>query len=340
MQRIVLLAALFACSCTDLLGKLGEDVPQLTRRFGAGYSVEGAEETNNLTYKFRSKDYAVDVLLARSSDKLVSTVEAYYSEKALQPDGEPPAAVVRGIMDVTAPKARWLDAKPTGLQRAAFVTADGTCEAAVLPPATWVRPKATFTLVVSKLKVPAPNGLPPNDTGTAPAASEAPASKAGITVLEGQPPTPTPIFRIHINGSFVQVLAGKTRKEIQATLGWPVYDSGSAYVYEAKVPAFWSEADGQLIIHFVKGKARAFQVASKSPFGSKFVSLSLQNAPEARFEPVYQASNLTGSNWRDAQNGFVAATTQSNENEYLLTIDLTPRSDRNFSPFARPAKAP
>lgn len=312
-------------------------MPELLARFGSRHTVEGSETTTDLTYRFRLKDFTVDVGLVRGPNGLASTLEAYYSTKSLQADGQAPTGIVRGIMNVTAPRAKWVEATPVSPQLSAFKTEDGAFEAAVLPPNPSVEPRATFTLVVCQLAESNSGRL---------AESQA---LAGNKAHESQDddvhhPTnaatgPRPIFRIHVNSSFIQVLWGKSRKEIEASLGWPAENDEQSYTYTARVPALFGETDGFLIVYFARDKARAFQLVSTLPADRNFIQVALQNFPNARFEPTYEPKNLTGSNWQDKANGFSAFTSQMSEKEFLVTFELTPWKERSFSPFTKQQKS-
>jgi len=89
---------LFAVSA---YGKLGETVPQLINRFGKSYTIESDEFGQK--YKFRSASVSVDVLLADG----VSVGEAFFSDRPLNPQGEPPNEIVQTILHTNVPGARW-----------------------------------------------------------------------------------------------------------------------------------------------------------------------------------------------------------------------------------------
>ena len=143
-------------------------------------------------------------------------------------------------------------------------------------------------------------------------------------------PTEQPATCVHIDSTFVRTLYGKSRKEVRALFGVPQEDLKEGLIYVVKAPGLWREVEGGLFIHFVGGKALGFLLNTKAPADNTFVRMVLQSSPGARFEPSYQASNLTGLNWADKSNGFFAVTEQATEHEFLFMIELTPPSERTI----------
>jgi hypothetical protein len=324
--------------CGGLQAKLGETLPQLVKRFGNHYSMSGNSATGEQSYSFRLKQYAVTAVMTRNAaGELTAISEIYCSTAPLQANGDPPTPIVRGIMNVTAPGAKWLTSKPAYPELAAFITSDGEFEAVILPPNTEVDAHATFTLAVSKLDGTSgeqrPAAQTSSDSPTGPAISPD-AGKSDIQAGAVPPPTSP----IRIESSFVKILSGKSHSEIQALLGQPTEKFSQGYLYTAQVPGFWGIQDAYFIVLFAGDKARSFQLHTQTPLDGTFVKLILQNSPGAQFEPMYQARNLTGANWQDTQSGFAAFTTQMSEHEFLLTIDLTPWNERNFSPLHQATK--
>ena len=118
------IAALAACICfaATAPAKVGDTEPQLVKRFGKSYTVE--EGLLGTTYKFRSANVAVDVVVANGR----SISETYFSDHPLTPSGEPPNDIVRAVLKTNAPTVRWLeiDATPFGADYA-LESADHEC---------------------------------------------------------------------------------------------------------------------------------------------------------------------------------------------------------------------
>jgi|SRR5213080_4930096 len=91
----------FLCVCFSIPAhaKLGETVPQLTKRFGKSYTIES--DAIGKMYKFRSEKLSVDVLVSND----VSVAETYFSDHALNASGQPPNEVVRAILKTNEPRA-------------------------------------------------------------------------------------------------------------------------------------------------------------------------------------------------------------------------------------------
>jgi hypothetical protein len=94
----------FLCVCFSIPAhaKLGETVPQLTKRFGKSYTIES--DAIGKMYKFRSEKLSVDVLVSND----VSVAETYFSDKPLTASGEPPNDIVRAILKTNVPQTRWV----------------------------------------------------------------------------------------------------------------------------------------------------------------------------------------------------------------------------------------
>jgi TPR repeat protein/S1-C subfamily serine protease len=122
--KVAMLRALtgFLCLCflMPAQAKVGETVPQLVKRFGKSYTIDS--EASGKSYRFRSEKVSVDILVANG----VSVVETYFSDHPLTASGEPPNDIVRAILRINAPKARWteIDAAAFGADYA-LRTGDG-----------------------------------------------------------------------------------------------------------------------------------------------------------------------------------------------------------------------
>ena len=126
--------------------KLGETMPQLTKRFGHPYE-NSVLDVGRMAYSFHEHGYDVEVVV--ENDRSVQ--ETYYSFEPLQPNGDPPNAIVRGILQTNVPGAKWRDAETEGRKEvAAFVTADGKYRAGIFMyvgrPGSSVSP--TFTVQI------------------------------------------------------------------------------------------------------------------------------------------------------------------------------------------------
>ena len=311
--------------------RIGERLAELTKRFGSNFSVQGAEETHNLTYRFRLKDYSVDVGLAREGSELVAQTEVYYSQKPLQANGEAPVAIVRGIMEVTAPKVRWREKAAVAPATGDFVTQDSAFEVKVCPPIA-APPRTTFMVVATRgtaTEATSPTNQVVTEAGPTPSTSETPAT---LGVADGSTNVPaaqpTPVFRIHINSTFVQALKDKAKKELVQQLGNCFAERDGAWFYKAVLPGIFGEVDGWLVIGFAGGKAKRFSAVTTGPPDSTFIKLTLQNTPGARFVPHYVPSNLTGQNWHDEALFYDAWTNQQDEQEYWFTVDTTSPAER------------
>jgi len=84
-------------------GKIGETLPELTKRFG------NPTKADEKTYLFYLKDYYV---AAEIADNGVSRIESYFSKTALDKNGEPPGNIVRGILKTNAPNVKWSEVNP------------------------------------------------------------------------------------------------------------------------------------------------------------------------------------------------------------------------------------
>src|SRR5207244_2324776 len=102
------------CFAVPASAKLGETVPQLTKRFGKSYTIES--DAIGKRYSFRSENVSVDVLVSSG----VSIAETYFSDHPLTASGEPPNDIVRAVLRTNAPKARWveIEAAPFGAEYA------------------------------------------------------------------------------------------------------------------------------------------------------------------------------------------------------------------------------
>jgi hypothetical protein len=203
--------------------KLGETLPQLLKRFGATYTEEGTEKGGDLKYKFRLETYSVDVMMSRRGDKLVSNLEIYYSDKPLQANGDPPTAIVRGVMNVNVPGAKWHETTPVGGQKAAFLTADGAYMAAILPPNKTVEPNATFTVAVCRIRDGgSPNGQQmTNISGQAGEAGTTPPANENASPGENAPRTPAadPLAVTLSTGKVVHFQTLEEKSNYEAAMG-------------------------------------------------------------------------------------------------------------------------
>jgi hypothetical protein len=91
------------CFAVPAYAKLGETVPQLVKRFGKSYTVESVQVGRK--YKFRSANVSVDVVVANG----FSVAETYLSDHPLAASGEPPNDIVRAVLKMNAPNARWVE---------------------------------------------------------------------------------------------------------------------------------------------------------------------------------------------------------------------------------------
>ncbi len=165
----------------SLSAKLGETLPQLIKRFGSSYTQVGRERAGPLAYRFRSAHLAVDVMMARREEGLVSNAELYYSDKPLLPNGAAPPSIVRGVMDANVPGAKWHEIPPVGRQKAAFATADGTHTAVILPPNKLIDESSTFVIAIGQSK---------GASSTA-AANQSSSNPVGRPNVQPSPPSPS-----------------------------------------------------------------------------------------------------------------------------------------------------
>jgi hypothetical protein len=104
IKGAVLFGFLCLCLSASAHGKLGENVPQLEKRFGKGYTVEPVR--NGEKYKFRSAKVSVDAIVVNGA----SVAETYFSDHPLNANGEPPNDIVRAVLKTNAPGTRWVEA--------------------------------------------------------------------------------------------------------------------------------------------------------------------------------------------------------------------------------------
>ena len=98
-----LAAFLCVCFAVPASAKLGETVPQLTKRFGKSYTIES--DAIGKRYSFRSENVSVDVLVSSG----VSIAETYFSDHPPTASGEPPNDIVRAVLKTNAPRTRWVE---------------------------------------------------------------------------------------------------------------------------------------------------------------------------------------------------------------------------------------
>lgn len=157
--------AIFFCLAVapSVRGRLGEDLRQLAKRFGQPYrSRNTASNTVDYTFHVRKGNFDVQVLVREG----ISVAETYYSTQPLQPNGEPPGEIVRGIFQTNVPRARWLDQPANGEHKdAAFVTADGRYQAWISNNGAWYSAGCTFVVGVHNAEIGV-NG--PSDQATQP----------------------------------------------------------------------------------------------------------------------------------------------------------------------------
>lgn len=126
--------------------KLGETMPQLTKRFGTPYEVTPLYN-GRAEYHFHEHGFDLSVVVKNN----VSVSETYDSFQPLQPNGDPPNSIVRGILQTNVPGAKWRAVETDGRKEAAaFMTGDGKYRAGISPHVD--RPRAsvgsTFTVQV------------------------------------------------------------------------------------------------------------------------------------------------------------------------------------------------
>ena len=95
----------FACLCfsAPIKAKIGENVPQLVKRFGNAYTIEHLPSRDK--YKFRSANVSVDAVVTKG----VSVAETYFSDHPLAANGESPKDIVRAVLKTNAPGLQWVE---------------------------------------------------------------------------------------------------------------------------------------------------------------------------------------------------------------------------------------
>jgi S1-C subfamily serine protease len=149
-------------------------VPQLINRFGKSYSIESDQFGQK--YKFRSASVSVDVLLENG----VSVGEAFFSDRPLNPKGEPPNEIVQTILHTNVPGERWHETS-IGWGDYELISDDGHYVAVLM----YTRPQpesAIWTMVVARSEA-LPQTIP-----ITPSPSPPPAS-----VVRQLTPSPTPV---------------------------------------------------------------------------------------------------------------------------------------------------
>ncbi len=167
--------------------KLGETVPQLTKRFGRAYESK-PQEGGGVAYSFHIKGCDVEAVVKNGK----SVEERYYSFEPLGPNEQPPAKIVRGILETNAPGAKWKDAEPEGRkEEAAFVTADGKYRAGIYLSLYHPGPTvdSTFAVLIEKTEETAGSdqSAPAESSNQAPAISS-PSLASTSAALSAQSP--------------------------------------------------------------------------------------------------------------------------------------------------------
>lgn len=117
MKTKLLILLIVTCSVVPASAKIGETVPELTKRFGNPIKAD------EKTYLFYLKDYYV---AAEVTDNGVSRIESYFSKTPLDKNGEPPSNIVRGILKTNAPNVKWKEVDPVAFDAdSALATPDG-----------------------------------------------------------------------------------------------------------------------------------------------------------------------------------------------------------------------
>ena len=137
-------AIIYTCFAASAHAKLGENAPEVIKRFGTNYVKENLSIGER--YKFRSQNVTVDVTVVDG----VSVAETYFSDHPLTEQGEPPNDIVRTVLKTNVPEARWLEinAAPLGADYA-LQSSDGIYIATL----KYISPqpeKAIWTMTVAK----------------------------------------------------------------------------------------------------------------------------------------------------------------------------------------------
>ena len=127
----------------SLHGRLNESVPQLVARYGQNFEV--IPTASGPIYQFRSARLCVDVTVRDG----ISVCETSYGDAPLK-GGQPPTAIIRGVMGANVPGAKWADADVHARETSALATRDGVFRAAIFTGAEFPYPKCTFAVCVRR----------------------------------------------------------------------------------------------------------------------------------------------------------------------------------------------
>ncbi len=210
----------FLCMCfaAPVYAKLGETVAQLVKRFGKSYTVEDVELGK--TYKFRSENVSVDVVVANGR----SISETYFSDHPLTASGEPPNDIVRAVLKTNAPKARWveIDAAPLGADYALRSSDD---KYIAILRYTGPQPENSVWIMTVGLanSVRAPSSV------TSPSLSPSPPTSTAI-------PTPSPSLTTQAN------IGRRIYADIDQWIAEALFNTGLSYYLGQGVPTDYDEA--------------------------------------------------------------------------------------------------
>src|ERR1700676_4762548 len=140
----IAICAVFVATACCAQARLGENLPQLTKRYGNPTDSE-QHPGGGLGLRFHDPKQGYDVIV--NLTRGVSVGENYFCTTPLTSDGLPPTKVVRGFLESNAPGAKWLDTPANGEHHdVGFITESGQYAAWISNHGAWFNKGCTFVV--------------------------------------------------------------------------------------------------------------------------------------------------------------------------------------------------